>query len=89
MEFFKIVQTSVLLFMEVVIYVMMIRAIMSLFASEESKLLQICYAISEPVVAPVRALLDHVPGLRDIGIDFSFIGTFLVLEIVRIILLSV
>ena len=75
--------------MEVIGYAMLIRALLSIFGSEESKLLMVCYAISEPVVAPVRVLMDRIPGIRDIGIDFSFMGTYLILMIVRIFLLSV
>ncbi len=89
MEVVEIVQISVLLFMEVIGYAMLIRALLSIFGSEESKLLMVCYAISEPVVAPVRVLMDRIPGIRDIGIDFSFMGTYLILMIVRIFLLSV
>jgi uncharacterized protein YggT (Ycf19 family) len=48
----------------------------------------VCYAVSEPVVAPVRNMLDRVPGIRDMGIDFSFMATYLLLEIVRLLLLS-
>lgn len=89
MEVVEIIQISVLLFMEVIGYAMLIRALLSIFGSEESRLLVICYAISEPVVAPVRSLMDRIPGMRDIGIDFSFMGTYLILMIVRIVLLSV
>jgi uncharacterized protein YggT (Ycf19 family) len=67
---------------------MLIRAILSIFGSEESRLLVICYAISEPVVAPVRSLMDRIPGVREVGIDFSFMATYLLLEIVRLLLLS-
>ena len=89
MEVVEIIQISVLLFMEVISYAMLIRAILSIFGSEESKLLMVCYAISEPVVAPVRSLMDRIPGVQDMGIDFSFMGTYLLLMIVRIFLLSV
>ena len=58
------------------------------FGSEESRLMVVCYAVSEPVVAPVRNMLDRVPGIRDMGIDFSFMATYLLLEIVRLLLLS-
>ncbi len=89
MELVEIIQMSVMLFMDVISYAMLIRAVLSIFGSEESKLLVVCFAISEPVVAPVRLLMDHIPGIRDVGIDFSFMGTYLLLIIARIFLLSV
>ena len=85
---FEVIKLAVLLFMEVLGYAMLIRAVLSIFGSEESKLMVVCYAVSEPVVAPVRNMLDRVPGIRDIGIDFSFMATYLLLEIVRLLLLS-
>ena len=84
----EVIKLAVLLFMDVLGYAMLIRAVLSIFGSEESKLLVVCYAVSEPVVAPVRSMLDRVPGIRDIGIDFSFMATFLLLEVVRLLLLS-
>jgi len=84
----EVVKLAVLLFMEVLGYAMLIRAVLSILGFEESKLMVVCYAVSEPVVAPVRNMLDRVTGLRETGIDFSFMVTFLLLEIVRILLLS-
>lgn len=85
----EVIQVAVLLFMEVLGYAMLIRAILSFFVSEDSGFLLICYAVTEPVVAPVRSLLDRIPGMREIGIDFSFMATYLILVIIRTILLSV
>ncbi len=78
-----------MLFIEVLGFAMLIRAIMSLFASEESMLVQICYAISEPVVFPVRVLMSRIPGIMELGIDFSFMATYLILLIIKTVLLSV
>ncbi len=88
MEVIEVIKFAVLLFIEVLGYAMLIRAILPLLGFEESMVNVVCYAVSEPVVAPVRSLLDRVTGLRETGIDFSFMVTFLLLEIVRIFLLS-
>lgn len=85
----EIIQLAVILFMDVIGLAMLIRAVMSLFGSEESKLLEICYAVSEPVVAPVRNVMNRIPGIMEFGIDFSFMATYLILYIVRLLLLSV
>lgn len=85
---FEVIKIAVLLFIEVLGYAMLIRAVLSILGFEESMVNVVCYAVSEPVVAPVRSVLDRVTGLRETGIDFSFMVTFLLLEVVRIFLLS-
>lgn len=82
-------EVAVLLFLELLGYVILIRCVLSLFAAEETKVYAFCYAVSEPVVAPVRNLLDRVPVLGEIGIDFSYMATFFILTILKFILLSV
>ena len=84
----EILQITVGLFIDVVGLAMLIRAILSLIGTEESKLLEICYAISEPLVAPVRNVLNRVPGIMEIGIDFSFLATYMILLIIKYVLLS-
>ncbi len=84
----EIVKIAVLLFMSVLGYVMLIRVVLSILGFDESMLYVICYAVSEPVVAPVRVVLDRFTSLQEIGIDFSFMATYLLLEVVRIFLLS-
>ena len=85
----EVLELSVLLFLEVMGYVIVLRSLLSLLASEESKVLAFCYAVSEPVIAPVRNLLNRIPALEDSIIDFSSVVTFLFLSIIRIFLLSV
>lgn len=87
--FVEVLELSVLLFLEVMGYIIVLRSLLSLLASEESKMLEFCYAVSEPVIAPVRSLLDRIPALEGSIIDFSSVVTFLFLSIIRIFLLSV
>lgn len=84
----EIIQMTVGLFIDVVGMAMLIRAVMSFIGSEESRLVEICYAISEPLVAPVRSALNRVPGIMEIGIDFSFMATYMILVIIKYVLLS-
>lgn len=85
----EIIQSVVLIFIDVVGLAMLVRAILSILGSEESVLGQICYAISEPLVFPVRAVMSRIPGIMELGIDFSFMATYLVLVIIETVLLSV
>ena len=89
MTVLQILETSVLALLSAMGYVILARCIMSLFASEESKIYMFCCAVTEPVVAPVRALLGRIPLLENSPIDFSFMATYLLLTICRLILLSV
>lgn len=85
---FTVLEGAVLVFLDLLCYVILARCILSLFASDESKLLQFCYAVTEPFVDPVRRVLDRIPALGDSGIDFSYMATVLFLSIIRILLLS-
>ncbi len=85
----EVIEFAVLLFLKLLGYVILARCILSFFASEDSKVMEFCYAVSEPVVAPVRNLLDRIPSLGGSGIDFSYMVTFLILTILETILLSV
>jgi len=85
----EILQLAVMLFIDVEGLAMLIRAIMSFLGAEDSKLVEVCYAISEPIVAPVRTVMHRIPGMLEIGIDFSFMVTYLVLILIRTVLLSV
>ena len=61
----------------------MIRAIMSLFSNEENMFGRILYAITEPVVAPVRKLFEKFNYLSGTPLDMSFMVTYLVLILIR------
>ena len=89
MTFLDIFETTVLVFLNLLGYAILARVICSLFASEESKFYQFCYVLTEPFVAPVRNLLGRIPAMADSPIDFSYMATYLLLTICRVILLSV
>ena len=84
-----ILESTVVVLLTVMGYAILARSLLSLFASEESKVYMFCYAVTEPVVAPVRTLLGKIPALEDSPIDFSFMATYLLLVICRVVLLSV
>lgn len=86
--FAEILEVAVLAMLELLGYALLLRAILGLFASEESRVLGFCYAVTEPFVSPVRNLLSLIPALEDFPIDLSFMATYLILTICRIVLLS-
>lgn len=61
-------------------FLMLARAIMSWFPQVQGgKLYQIIYMVTEPVIAPFRALLNKIPALRGFPLDLSFFLTYIVL----------
>lgn len=68
-------------------FLMMLRAIVSwLPIDEDSNLVNFLYAMTEPLIVPVRALLSRFDWLNDLPIDISFFVSFMLLSIVRILL---
>ena len=60
---------------------MLIRAVLSWFPiREDNPFLTLIHMITEPVVAPIRALFDHFGWFRDLPIDVSFLVGWLLLS---------
>ncbi len=69
---------------------MFIRAIMSWIGPDsDGPMMRFLYVVTEPLIAPVRALLDRVPGLSAMPFDISFTVTYLILVIVQMMLPTV
>lgn len=75
-----------LIFIEILSFAMFIRAILSWFTDESSKLCGFLYVLTEPAILPVRKLLVKMNWLQNSPIDFSFTLTFFALMIVELIL---
>ena len=60
---------------------MFIRAILSWIPMDENKFSQFLYALTEPVIYPVRALFDALGIGVGLPIDIPFFVTFLLLSI--------
>jgi len=73
-----------LLFLEICMFV---RAILSWFQTdEESPLNTFVIAVTEPVIVPVRALLERFEFVASSPIDISFMVAFLLISILQMIL---
>ena len=44
------------------------------------------FAVTEPIIFPVRTLLEKIPALRTLPIDLSFMVTFMLLSTVQMML---
>ncbi len=74
------------IFIEVISFAMMIRAILSWFTDGTGKFTRFLYVITEPAIMPIRKLLVKMNWLQDSPIDFSFTLTFLALLLVEVLL---
>lgn len=78
----------VLIFIEVLSFAMMIRAILGWLTDGSGKFMQFLYVLTEPAIMPIRKLLVKMNWLQDSPIDFSFTLTFLVLMVIELLLSS-
>lgn len=88
-EIIVISTTTVAVFVTALSYLILARVILQIFASEESPMLMFCYAVTEPVVYPVRTALSRIGSLADSPLDLSYVATFILLTIIRVMLPSV
>ena len=69
---------------------MLIRAILSWFPVNDDNLLsRIAFVVTEPIIAPIRKLLDRLGWFRNLPIDMSFLVAVLLLSLVSGLLGSV
>jgi YggT family protein len=69
---------------------MFARALTSwILADDDSPIVEFLYAVTEPLIIPVRALLERSEFIRDLPIDVSFFATYILLTVVQSLLPSV
>ena len=68
-------------------FAMLLRAIMSFLAiGEESAFEDFLYALTEPLIIPVRALFQKLGWFEGLPLDMSFFVTVVLIEILRTVL---
>ena len=83
----NIVANSVLALLYALQFLMFGRAIMSWFSpDEDNRLARFLFAATEPLVYPVRQLLNKFEMFRNVPIDMSFIAVMAILIICTTIL---
>ncbi|MBQ8508299.1 MAG: YggT family protein [Clostridia bacterium] len=86
-SFIYVITRIVSLFLSILQVLMMFRALMSwLPIDEDSNLSNFLYVMTEPVVYPVRLLLERFEGLDGMPIDLAFIISFMLLSVVQMLL---
>ena len=79
---------STVRFIVIALEVMMLaRAVVSWFPiDEDHPIINFLYTVTEPVIMPVRALLDYFGWFEGLPIDMAFMITFILLSIVEMLL---
>ena len=65
---------------------MLLRAILSWFPMEPNKFTDFLFGVTEPVIYPVRMLLEKMNWLQGLPIDMSFMITYLLLSVILLLL---
>ena len=79
-----VVSNVVSYFLTALELLMFLRAIMSwFFADESNKLYSFAISVTEPIIAPIRYLLEKFDFIRGLPIDISFIVTFILLNVIQ------
>ena len=65
---------------------MFVRAILSWFVRDNNPISSFLYSITEPVIWPVRKLLEKSNLTSGLPIDISFLVTYLILTVLKSIL---
>lgn len=66
------------------------RAILSwLFFAEDGALINFLYAMTEPLIMPIRALLNRFETIENLPIDISFLVTVMLMSVVQVLLPTV
>ena len=81
-----LLQNTVVLILTLLQLAMLVRAIMSWFPGDSNKFEDFLYAITEPLILPIRKLFERFNWFQGLPIDVSFFVTYLLLSIVLVFL---
>ena len=86
-QLFYIVTATVSFLIAAIQFLMLMRAIISWLPFEEDHpLVTFLYAVTEPVIMPVRAVINRLGLFEGLPIDMSFLITFMLLSVLEMFL---
>jgi len=83
LNFIYLIMGTVLLYLSALSLMLVIRVVYPLFASEEGAAYSFIYATTEPILMPVRAVLNKSEVFSSIPVDFSTIFAFVILFFIK------
>lgn len=61
-----------------------VRAILSWFPMMNlGGIMEFLYTVTEPILAPIRSVLQKIPFLQGLPIDFSVLVAFILIDVIR------
>ena len=81
-----IIKNTVIIFLTLVQFAMLARAILSWLPIDSNKFIDFIYSITEPFIYPIRALFVKMNWFQDLPIDISFTVSFFLISAVLMIL---
>ncbi len=82
--------SAVRLFLTIEQLLFLARAILSwLFMAEDGVIPNFLHAMTEPLILPVRALLNRFEAIRDFPIDIAFLVTVMLMSVIQMLLPTV
>ena len=82
-----VIGATVRIIVYVLQFLMLARAILSwLPLDEDNPIENFLYMVTEPVIAPVRALIEHFGWFEGLPIEMSFFITFILLSVIQMFL---
>lgn len=80
--FLKLTKGTVLALIAALDLCMLLRAVLSWFVEEDNAILGFVTTMTEPIVAPFRALFDRFGWFQNFPLDVPFFAGFLALQLV-------
>ena len=81
-----LIKTAVLVLIRVEMLLLLVRAIMSWIPGAGGTALDLVVTMTEPVIYPVRLIVDRFTSKSTLPIDIAFIVTYLLLYLLELIL---
>lgn len=86
-NFVYVITTLVSAFLSILQLLMLVRAVISWFPADgDSPIVNFVYAMTEPVIIPVRIVLERSETVRSMPIDLSFFIALVLLSLVQMML---
>lgn len=81
-----VIKQVVVLFLSALELAMLVRAVLSWIPMQPNKFTDFLYAVTEPIVAPVRRLFERMNWFRGFPLDMSFLVTYIIISTLIMIL---
>lgn len=82
-----VITATIRILITVMQFLMMGRAILSWIPlDDDNPIEEFLYTVTEPVIAPVRSVIEHFGWFEGLPIDMSFFITFILLSILEMLL---